>query len=57
MNTIDDIISSLQEAKNQLTYLDLEGNVAEEVTDLIDEAIEKLDNSSSAASDDEDDED
>ena len=57
MNTIDDIISSLQEAKNQLTYLDLEGNVAEEVTDLIDEAIEKLDNSSSAAPDDEDEED
>lgn len=58
MKSIEDVITSLQEAKNGLEYLDLEGNDNDEIADLIDEAIEKLEDATVKPSeDDEDDED
>lgn len=58
MKSIEDVITSLQEAKNGLEYLDLEGNGNDEIADLIDEAIEKLEDATVKPSeDDEDDED
>jgi hypothetical protein len=58
VKSIEDVITSLQEAKNGLEYLDLEGNGNDEIADLIDEAIEKLEDATVKPSeDDEDDED
>lgn len=57
MKSIEDVITSLQEAKNRLEYLDLEGNSNDEIADLIDEAIEKLEDATVKPSEDEDDED
>lgn len=57
MKSIEDVITSLQEAKNGLEYLDLEGNGNGEIADLIDEAIEKLEDATAKPSEDDEDED
>lgn len=57
MKSIEDVITSLQEAKNGLEYLDLEGNDNDEIADLIDEAIEKLEDATVKPSEDDEDED
>lgn len=57
MKLIEDVITSLQEAKNGLEYLDLEGNGNDEIADIIDEAIEKLEDATVKPSEDDDDED
>lgn len=57
MKSIEDVITSLQEAKNGLEYLDLEGNGNDEIADLIDEAIEKLEDATVKPSEDDEDED
>lgn len=55
MKSIEDVITSLQEAKNGLEYLDLEGNDNDEIADLIDEAIEKLEDATVKPSEDDED--
>lgn len=57
MKSIEDVITSLQEAKNGLEYLDFEGTVNDEIADLIDEAIEKLEDATVKPSEDDEDED
>jgi hypothetical protein len=57
VKSIEDVITSLQEAKNGLEYLDLEGNGNDEIADLIDEAIEKLEDATVKPSEDDEDED
>ena len=57
MKSIEDVIASLQEAKNELEYLDLEGNGNDEIADLIDEVIEKLEDATVKSSEDDEDED
>lgn len=57
MKSVEDVITSLQEAKNGLEYLDLEGNGNDEIADLIDEAIEKLEDATVKPSEDDEDED
>lgn len=55
MKSIEDVIDALQEAKNGLEYLDLEGNSNEEIADLIDEAIEKIEDATVKSSEDDED--
>lgn len=55
MKSIEDVITSLQEAKNGLEYLDLEGNSNDEIADLIDDAIEKLEDATVKPSEDDED--
>lgn len=57
MKSIEDVITSLQEARNGLEYLDLEGNGNDEIADIIDEAIEKLEDATVKPSEDDEDED
>lgn len=57
MKSVEDVITSLQEAKNGLEYLELEGNGNDEIADLIDEAIEKLEDATVKPSEDDEDED
>lgn len=57
MKSVEDVIISLQEAKNGLEYLDIEGNGNDEIADLIDEAIEKLEDATVKLSEDDEDED